>query len=95
MYGIFFINITRIITSEFAQPGSRLAKASTRLMVERMFSTKKVIIFFGSGAVSDFNIFDASFFCKSTERPAVKPAIVSYCHKIKCNLGACLLFQRI
>jgi len=55
--------------SEFAQPDSRLAKATTRLMVDLMFSRKKDIIFFGSGAVaSDFNIFDASFFCQPTKR---------------------------
>ena len=54
----------------YVPPGSRLAKATTRLMVDLMFSRKKDIIFFGSGGAIDFNIFDASFFCESTKPQA-------------------------
>jgi len=62
------------------QPGSRLAKARTRLMVDLMFSRKNDIVFFGSGAASDFNIFDASFFCESTKYSYVKLSILSNTH---------------
>ena len=55
---------TELERNESVKPGSRLANATARLMVVLMFSTKNDIIFFGSGAASDFSILDASFFCE-------------------------------
>jgi len=51
--------------SEFVKPGSKLVKATARLMVDLMFSMKNDISLFGSGGAIDFSILAASFFYES------------------------------
>jgi len=47
------------------KPGSKLVKATARLMVDLMFSMKNDISLFGSGGAIDFSILAASFFYES------------------------------